>query len=83
MDYKKSYYLLNIGSIISIIILFIASQMNENTTMRGVLAAIGFISITVNILQAIAFCRCPSCGHFISTKTKLPTYCPECGRKLE
>lgn len=83
MNYKTSYHLSQYGMFTSLLIFIVASQINQNNTLRGILVAIGIISVILNVLQEIAFCRCPSCGHFISTKTKLPTYCPECGRKLE
>ena len=83
MNYKKSYYLSQYGIFISLLILIIASQTNENSTLRGILIAIGIISVIINVLQEIAFCRCPYCLERLSSRTKLPTYCPKCGKKLE
>ena len=83
MDYKKSYYLSQYGIFISLLILIIASQTSQNSILRGTLIAIGIISVIINVLQEIAFCRCPYCLESLSTRTKLPTYCPKCGRKLE
>lgn len=83
INYKKSYYLSQYGIFISLLILIIASQTNENSILRGTLIAIGIISVIINVLQEIAFCRCPYCLERLSTRTKLPTYCPKCGKKLE
>ena len=81
MDYKKSYYLLNTGGFFSIILLLIATH--QSSPLKGILAAIGFITILLNIAQSLVFCHCPICGQHISTREKLPQYCPECGNKLE
>lgn len=83
MDYKKSYHLSRYGIFISLLILFIAYQINENHILRNILVAIGIISVIINILQEIVFCCCPFCGYQFSTRDDLPKYCPECGRKLE
>ncbi|MEY8321280.1 hypothetical protein AAK894_09385 [Lachnospiraceae bacterium 46-61] len=83
MDYKKSYYLSRYGLFVSLLILFIAYQINENHILRNILVAIGIISVIINILQEIVFCCCPFCGYHFSTRDDLPKYCPECGRKLE
>ena len=83
MDYKKSYHLSRYGIFISLLILFIAYQINENHILKNILVAIGIISVIINVLQEIAFCRCPYCLESLSTRTKLPTYCPKCGKKLE
>ena len=83
MDYKKSYYLSQYGIFISLLILIVASQTNENSILRGILIAIGIISVIINILQEMLFCCCPFCGYQFSTRDNLPKYCPECGRKLE
>lgn len=81
MNYKISYYLLRYGGLISIILLFIATQLEEGTK-RTVLAAIGFMSLGLNIVQSLAFYQCPGCGHVLPTNTNLPKYCPECDKKL-
>lgn len=83
MDYKKSYHLSRYGIFISLLILFIAYQINENHILKNILVAIGIISVIINVLQEIAFCRCPYCLESLSSRTKLPTYCPKCGKKLE
>lgn len=83
MDYKISYHLLKYGGLISIILIFIATQLEESTTLRIILAVIGFISLALNIVQSLAFYRCPGCGHPLSTRVDLPKYCPECGKKLD
>lgn len=83
MNYKTSYHLSQYGFFISLLIFIVASQTSESSTLKGILIAIGIISVILNILQEIVFCRCPYCLESLSSRTKLPTYCPKCGKKLE
>lgn len=83
LDYKKSRFIQYIGEALSFIALFVAYEINKNTTYKVFLFILGWIILTLAILQYYAFCNCPYCGHHFSIKNKLPNYCPECGKKLE
>lgn len=80
MNYKKSYMILNIGTISGLAF----ELLNAIFFDSGTLMALGFAAMLGSIFQAFLYLRCPCCGGLLNIRGwGLPRYCPDCGRKLD
>lgn len=78
MNYKLSRRILNICCLSGLALYLFG------LSLRQLWMTIAFIVLIVaGIIQYAIFCRCPHCGAHFNSRTRLPKYCPECGKELE
>lgn len=79
MNYKKSYIILNIGTISGL-----AFEALGDVFDSVALMAIGLAVILGSVLQMFCYLRRPCCGGLLNIREwGLPNYCPDCGTKLD
>lgn len=78
MDFRISYRVKEIGTLIGVVILFFAVAA-ESMLMAG----LGIVLEVFSIGQALVYYRCPYCKSLFPIREKPSNFCPECGRALE
>lgn len=86
MDYKKSYYILEMGVLGGAGITFIGLWLGnkwDTSIIGNVIALTGLAIMLTGIGQAFLFYKCPDCGKRFNIRDRQPRFCPKCGFKLE
>ncbi len=78
MTYHQSYWIFNIGMLVSIALMGISVLCEAY-----VLGCVGLILLLAAAGQTRFFHRCPKCGSYVRPMMPEYGYCPHCGEKLE
>lgn len=79
MDYKKSYQISEITMAVFAATVVLALILD----FLWWLLVPGFLAACVGAVLFLKYCRCPHCGHRFSAREKLPSFCSQCGKKLD
>lgn len=84
MNYKKSYSLFSVGVIGGAAVVWIGLGLSMKIGFLGsAVALIGLAAMLGSIVQALIFCKCPSCGTLLKLRGKKPNCCHGCGYQLD
>lgn len=78
MDYKKSYRLFRFCLYLGIALMLFALLIKVYW-----IGIPGVVIVLLGLIQVAIFYRCPGCGASFDFRTRMPKYCPQCGRKMD
>ncbi len=86
MDHKKSYRILCICGMGSLVMLLLAYELSKDRELLGaakVLLVLGAVINFTALIQAFFFYRCPHCGASFNIRFSRPVRCPRCGKRID